>query len=45
MLVHPLAVCGIFYIWDYYKKLRLKASKQLRERVAFMLWKAAQAAD
>lgn len=45
MFVHPLAVCGIFCIWDYYRKLRVKQQRVLRDRVAFMVWRAAQLAD
>jgi hypothetical protein len=36
-----LAVAGLFYTWrTYHDKLMLK-QRQLRQRVAFMLWVAA----
>ena len=44
ILVQPLAVCGIYCIWDYYRKVKFRAGKQLRDRVAYMLWRAAQEA-
>lgn len=44
ILVQPLAVCGIFVIWDYYRKVTAQKGRQLRDRVSFMLWKAAQQA-
>jgi hypothetical protein len=41
LLVQPLAVCGIYLIWDYYRKVAAQQQKRLRERVTFMLWQAA----
>ena len=42
MLVYPLAVVAIYYISHVYQISLKEREKQLRERVTFMLWQAAQ---
>ncbi|HEV3143546.1 MAG TPA: hypothetical protein VGZ47_06630 [Gemmataceae bacterium] len=36
-----LAIAGIFYAWRDYHQKHCQRIQQLRERVAFMLWTAA----
>jgi hypothetical protein len=39
MFSYPtLAVSAIYCIWNAYLRLRVKQERQLRQRVAFMLW-------
>ncbi len=42
--VAALAVALIFYLWRTYRHLLLRRQRQLRERVAYMLWVMAQRA-
>jgi hypothetical protein len=39
--VAALAVAGLFYCWRAYHGQRLLRERTLRERVAYMLWVAA----
>jgi hypothetical protein len=40
-----LAVAGLFYTWRAYNDTLLRRDRTLRERVAWMLWVAAERAD
>ncbi len=41
-LAQTFAVAGIYYIWLSYKLIEKRRSQRMRERVAFLLWNAAQ---
>ena len=43
--VAALAVALLYYIWRTYHQARLLRQRVLRERVAFMLWSAAERMD
>jgi hypothetical protein len=36
--IATLAVSVIFYTWQLYSHIRLRKQRNLRERVAYMLW-------
>jgi len=39
--VVTLAIATLYYIWRSYREVKTHHEQTLRERVAFMLWKAA----
>ena len=39
--VAAMAVASIFYVWKYYFQFQVQRDRILRERVAYMLWLAA----
>ena len=39
--VAALAVAVIFYVWRAYQHVRIQQQQALRERVAYMVWMAA----
>ncbi|HMP04476.1 MAG TPA: hypothetical protein PKD86_09980 [Gemmatales bacterium] len=41
LLICTLAIVGIFYVWQAYRALLQHRQKVVRERVAYMLWMAA----
>jgi hypothetical protein len=43
--VAALAVASIYYTWRAYFYVHLQNERHLRERIAYMLWMVAQAAD
>jgi hypothetical protein len=43
--VAAMAVATIFYTWRAYYAELLKRNQTIRERIAFMLWTAAELAD
>jgi hypothetical protein len=43
--VAALTVTAIYYIWRAYLNARLRKERQLRERVAYMLWVMADRAQ
>jgi hypothetical protein len=45
MMVHCLSVVTIHYIWRGYQRWLNKRQKRLGQRVAYMLWVAAQQAQ
>lgn len=42
LVVETLAVVSIYYLWRGYAVARHQQARLLRERVAMMLWKAAE---
>jgi hypothetical protein len=42
LLICTLAIVGIYYVWLAYRSLLRQRHQVLRERVAYMLWIAAE---
>lgn len=42
LIIYPLAVITIYYCWRVYAKWLASRERQLRERVAYMLWLASE---
>ncbi len=42
LLSQVLAVAGIFYIWRFYVYWHQHRARAIRERVAYLVWVAAQ---
>lgn len=45
LFVHAIAAIGVFAVWRIYQFWLLDREQRLRQRVAYMLWVAAQYAD
>jgi hypothetical protein len=41
LIIHPLAVVTIYWIWRLFETTLKERDRRLRERVAYMVWQAA----
>lgn len=45
LLICTLAIVGIYYVWQAYRTLLRQRHQVVRERVAYMLWMAAERSE